>query len=234
MAMQLGKMGVMVLLALGLAGCAAQDVTRATADMTALVATDDTRATEQAVALRDMTQTMLRKATLRGATMGAVVGCGMATVVGDGGCLQAAVIGGAIGGLAGQADARRNIARQIEIVQPAKVLPTLTSARAQLRQVQTTVPALLAAQDAELADLHARVATGAVPQSEYDGRLAAIRQARTDLAAALLSAAEQTRATRDAMTAARDQGQDGLDWYLSTTEEMERKVMSTRSTISLL
>ncbi len=233
--MRIVHFGLAIVVACGVASCAARDVSRADAGISAgVVSSRESQVTEQATALRDLTAEMLRKSTIKGAALGAALGCGLSSVVGDSGCLQAAVVGGAIGGIAGHAQGKRQIAKQIEIIAPSAVLPAISRARDQMRRVATDVPTLVAAQDAELADLRQQVAKGALPQATYDARLTAIRQTRSDLAAALLASGEQTRATRDAMVAARDQGQEGLDWYLSATEELERQVISTRSNITLL
>lgn len=235
----IGQISLGLALVLSLAGCAAQDVTRTqagltAADMAPVMTHQDHLVADQADALRDLTGDLLRKATLKGAAFGAVLGCGLATVIGDGGCVPAALVGGAIGGVAGHASGQRAIARQIEIISPDAVLPALSRARAQSRRVETGVHALLAAQDAQLAAMAQRVAQGTLPQADLDQHRAEIRQMRADLANALLQSAEQTRATRAAILAARDQGQDGLDWYLSATDELERQVISTRSAIDLL
>lgn len=230
---------LLVLCAMVLSACA-QTKTPITSSMnrTALPAaqTEQERAVmRQANALDRMSRDLVRKTTMKGAAIGAVAGCGLAVVGGaKSKCAQAALVGGVIGGVAGNAAGKDQVKKRVEIVELSRVLPSLRETKEQMALVSQDVPSLIAQQDAEIASMQTQLAAGTLDQTSYDARLAEIRSVRSDLAQALSLSARQAKQAKEALLAAKAQGQTGVDWYIAETNKLEVEAVSARAQISLL
>lgn len=197
--------------------------------------TDDAMV-EQAQALDKMTKDILRRATMRGAAIGAAAGCGLAVVsASEGGkCLMGALAGGAAGAVVGNAVGQRQVKERIEIVSLSRVTPAISGAQKQMAHLTETMPGLLETQDQEIADLNAARAAGEISAHTYDKRMTEIRTARAEVAEALTMSADQARAAKMALKDAGAKGQTGLDWHIMSIETLEDEAVSARSRISLL
>lgn len=190
---------------------------------------------DQATALDRMSKDLVRKATLNGAAIGALTGCGLAVVGGSKNqCIQAALVGGAAGAVAGHAKGKAQVKKRVEIVELSRVLPSLRKTTTQLGLVSGGVDALIAEQNAEIKALKQQVATGQVSQEAFDARLSDIRLVRSELAQSLSLSASQAKQANLALQNAQAQGQTGVDWYISATQKLEQDSVSARAKLSLL
>lgn len=201
-----------------------------------LATTQEAALSEQAVALRHMTQDIIRKSTTRGMAIGAVAGCGLALVSASNAknCVTAAVAGGAVGALAGHAQGKKQAVKRVELVSPSALVRSIAKANDKMEVVSQDLPNLLAQQDTDLAALNQQMAQGQITEAEFAHRFEVIKANRAQLAEALsLSAAQANEAHRNLQSAA-SQGQTGLDWHLHATKKLAREATSARSAISLL
>ena len=190
---------------------------------------------EQADALNKMSTDLVRKTTLNGAAIGALAGCGLAVVGGSKNqCIQAALVGGAVGAVTGHAKGKARVAKRVEIVELSRVLPSLRTTTNQLGVVASGVDTLIAEQDAEIFALKQQVEAGQLSQETYETRLSDIRLVRSELAQALSLSASQAKQANLALQNAQDQGQTGVEWYISATEKLEQDSVSARAKLSLL
>lgn len=194
------------------------------------------RVVARAQELEAMSREILRRTTLQGAAIGAVAGCGLAAVTGSGTskCVTGALAGGAVGAVAGNAVGQAQVKQRVEIVELSRVMPAVRDAGAKMELMQSDLPALLAAQKAEVAALDAGLADGSVTIEEHAARLSEMRDTRKQLAEALSLTAAQASQAHAALKSAEDQGQTGLAWYLLRIQNLEKKAVSARGTISLL
>lgn len=185
----------------------------------------------QADALSAHTAEILRKATMKGAGIGAAAGCGLglATGTGAGRCF-----GGVVGAAAGHAAGAAMVSKRVEIVAPSPLVSGLSDAGRDLTALQRDLPSVLAAQDAELAQMRDQRDTGIITETAYAKRLSEIAEHRSRLASALDLSARQARETAKALRSAQTAGQTGLDWHVFQAERIETRAASARSAISLL
>lgn len=190
----------------------------------------------QADALSAHTAEILRKATMKGAGIGAAAGCGLglATGTGAGRCFGGALAGGVVGAAAGHAAGAAMVQKRVEIVAPSPLVSGLSDAGRDLTALQRDLPSVLAAQDAELAQMRDQRDTGIITETAYAARLSEIAEHRSRLASALDLSARQARETAKALRSAQTAGQTGLDWHVFQAERIETRAASARSAISLL
>ncbi|MDA7423463.1 hypothetical protein [Thalassococcus lentus] len=191
---------------------------------------------EQAVRLSKLSKDILRKSTMRGVAVGAVLGCGLSAVSasGAGRCAQAAVVGGAVGGVIGHANGRKQVEQRMALVDLNRVMPAISKADDQMTTLQSTLDAMLAAQSAELETLKRQRKTGEITPDSYQARLTEIRDIRAKAAEALLLSARDLAEARIALENAEKQGQPGIAWYLQKTRKLEQHATSARSSLSLI
>lgn len=190
----------------------------------------------QADSLNQMAAGIVRASTVKGAMIGAALGCGVA-IVGVGApekCVTGALAGGAGGALVGNIMGKKDVKRRVEVANPNALVRNLRRSNNKLEDIQAGLPAHLASQDAELRSLRAGLADGTVSQDQYDSRTSAIRENRAELAEALTLTADQARTATTNLESAATQGQTGLEWHIMATSKLERDTVSARSTIGLL
>ncbi len=190
---------------------------------------------EQADALQSMTRDIVRKSTLRGAGVGAVAGCGLALLSATSAtrCVGGAIIGGAAGGIAGNAIGKHRVNQRVQLIKRDDAARAISRASARMGTVKSRLSELIATQDAERAELKIKLARGLVTQEMYDGRIAAMQQNRAALAEALALSATQAAKARRLLLEAQRKGQDGLDWHLAAAQRLEANAISARSNIQL-
>ena len=160
----------------------------------------------------------------------------MAVVTGSGknSCLKAAVVGGAVGGVAGHASSKKEVKKRVEMVSLSRLKPSVVKARDQMALVDGDLDTILSAQNAELTALPDQVANGAMSAAQADARRAEIATYRADPAKSFSLSASQARDAHAALLDAKEKGQDGRDWYLMQAQKIEAEAVSARSQISLL
>jgi uncharacterized protein YcfJ len=215
------------------------DVTRAQGAMSVAavdVAADEVVLAEQAVALRNMTADIKRKSAIKGAAKGAVAGCGLSFVAGNGKsqCVNAAVAGGVIGGVAGFQAGDKVIEKRMQMIDVNRVLPSLKQASDSAEVVVRDVPSVLAAQDQELSALARQLEAGQITQADYDTAKADIRARRAALAEVLSLSAQQAAEARALFEHAQNEGQTALAWYVHAIRLIEQDATSARAQINLL
>lgn len=226
-----------------LSGCAQttvspSEVTRAETSTLAFQASDQTGVSLQAQAdgLNNMAAGIVRASTVKGAMIGAALGCGIAIAAASASerCITGALAGGAGGALVGNIAGKQDVARRVEIANPNALVRSIRRSNKKLGTIQAGLPTHLAAQDAELSQLKAGLANGTVSQGQYNNRVNEIRENRAQLAEALTLTAGQTRIAIKNLESAATQGQSGLEWHIMATSKLERDTVSARSTINLL
>lgn len=230
------------LAALGLSGCMGSTASMISSrgaspdQIIASAATSEVRMSAQAAALNQMTGDIVRKSTLQGAAIGALAGCGLVVLSANNirNCVGGALVGGAIGAVAGQANGHAQTAKRIELVSPSVLVRSIGKANDAMENVTRNLPGLLAEQDAELEKLNRKVAKGEITQAQFEHRYEAIRANRAQLAEALSLSAAQAKDAHRNLQSAQAKGQSGLDWHLSATQSLVRGATSARSSISLL
>ena len=192
--------------------------------------------TEQAQALNAHAKAIVRASTLKGAMIGAAVGCGISVLAASAAsnCVKSAAVVAAGGALAGNIAGKRDVKRRVTLASPNALVRNLRKANGSLAEIETSLPELLAQQDAELNHLSLAFASNQVSKQTHDQRVAAIRQDRAALAQALLQSAQESKQAAANLRAASDAGHTGLDWHISATDQLARETLSARSTISLL
>lgn len=190
----------------------------------------------QAVALAELSKRIVVQTTLKGAGIGAAVGCGFAVVSAGSAsnCVAAAAAGAATGAVVGHIKGKQKVARQIEKISPSNVVRTLRKTNEQMALVRSSLPARLAAQEQMLSQLEMQRATGAIDQDTYVSARTAIADERRALAQSLTQT--ETHATQAAanLAVAKSEGQKGLDWHIAATSKLKAEAESARSSISLL
>ena len=225
-----------------LGACAQEPTTQQTTrfDGTPLTFHNDAVATrevsEQTKALELSAKKLVRASTGKGAALGAAVGCGIGLISAGNvaGCAKTAATGALSGAVRGRIAGKKDVTRRIEIASPNTLVRSIRHANAQLDQIETSLPRLLAAQDAELDALALAQAGGTMSSEAYEKRKAQIAADRAALAEALSLSATQAQLAEQNLRAAAEQGQTGLEWHISATSQLARETVSARSTISLL
>jgi len=191
---------------------------------------------EQTQALEASSRKLVRASTGKGAIMGAAVGCGigLVTVGNISGCARYATTGAVTGAVRGRIAGKRDVTRRVEIASPNDLVRGIRSANAQLDQIETDLPRLLAAQDAELDALDIALSAGTITQAKHDARRDQIASDRAALAEALTLSASQAELASENLRDAKAQGQSGLDWHINETSKLANDTVSARSSISLL
>jgi len=187
---------------------------------------DEARLRAQADALTDMGARLQRSATGKGLALGTAAGC--ATVLIDPSNITGCAVGAAIGATAGHVRGKRAVERRVEIVSANDMVRAIRPMNDTMSELQADLPALLAAQDAELTQL------AVVGGPAYDKRFAEVREMRVALAEALSLTERQARAAEATLEAAEAQGQTGLDYHRAAVAELARDSGSARSRITLL
>ena len=241
--MLFGKRIGFIVIATTIAGCSAQGVSRNATDYSlgsapvyaqSSVATDPASISREADQLVEKTSEMVRSATLKGAGLGAALGCGLSTLSGSTNCIQAAVVGGAVGGVIGHARGKAAVEKRIEIVAPKALMPKLSEAKKTSAALQSSLAALLAQQETERAELAQALKNKGISQEAYNARHVEMRETRLRLYDALTLSANQIKEVSRALSGATEQGQAGLQWYEMETQALHDLVISTRSQITLL
>lgn len=194
------------------------------------------QADPQIKALSELSQRIVVQTMIKGAGIGAAVGCGLAVVSAGNAqnCLASAAAGAVGGAVIGHVVGKRDVARRIEKVSPSAVVRTLRKTNAQMALVQTSLPARLEAQEQILAQLDLQRASGAIDASEYASGRAAIAAERRAMAAELIKTQGHAEQAAANLRVAQQQGQSGLEWHISATSKLAREASSARSNISLL
>lgn len=192
--------------------------------------------TEQARELNAHANAIVRASTLKGAAIGAAVGCGLGVLTGSNAsnCLTSAAVGAAGGAIIGNMAGKKDVKRRVTMASPNALVRNLRKANDNLASIQSSLPDLLAAQDAELNHLSLSFAAGQVSKETHDMRVNAIREDRAKLAEALLMTAQQSKKAATNLRAAAQAGHSGLDWHIGATDQLARDSLSSRSSITLL
>lgn len=190
----------------------------------------------QTTALKELSRRVVVQTTLKGAGIGAAVGCGLSVVSAGNAhnCIAAAATGAVGGAIIGHVSGKREVERRIEKVSPSAVVRTLRKTNEQMALVKTSLPARLAVQEAALANLDVQRATGAITPQEYAQVRASIAAERQAMAAALIETEGHAQQATANLRAAQNEGQTGLDWHIGATSKLAREASSARSSISLL
>lgn len=190
----------------------------------------------QTLALNELSKRIVVQTTLKGAGIGAAVGCGLAVVSAGNAqhCIAAAATGAVGGALIGHVKGKQEVERQIEKISPSAVVRTLRKTNAQMAVVQASLPARLALQEQALAALELQRATGAITPQDYASARASIAAERQAMAAALIETEGHANLAEANLRAAQAEGQTGLDWHIGATSKLAREASSARSSISLL
>ena len=191
---------------------------------------------DQGEALAALSRRIVIQTTLKGAGIGAALGCGIMVVSAGNAqnCLIGAASGSLGGALVGHAAGKQKVTRQIEKVSASAVVRTLRMTNTQMALVQQTLPARLAAQDEALARFDLQYASGAISAEEYSSARAAIEAERSAMAEALIETESNAIRAAQNLRIAHSEGQAGLDWHISASESLARIASSARSDISLL
>lgn len=241
--MQFGKVIGFFVATATISGCSAQGVSRNSTDFSpgsapahaqSSIATDPAKISREADQLVEKTSEMVRSATLKGAGIGAALGCGLSTLSGSTNCIQAALVGGAVGGVIGHARGKAAVETRIEIIAPKALMPKLSDAKKTSAALQSSLGALLAQQETERAELVQALKNKEISQEDYNARHVEMRETRLRLYDALTLSASQIKEVSRALSGATEQGQTGLQWYEIETQALHDRVISTRSQITLL
>lgn len=192
--------------------------------------------TEQARQLNAHANAIVRASTLKGAMIGAAVGCGLGVLSASNAsnCITTAAVGAAGGAVIGNMAGKKDVQRRVTLASPNALVRNLRKANDNLASLQTSLPDLLAAQDAQLNKLSLSLAAGQISKETHDQRVKAIRDDRAKLAAALLNTAQQSQKAATNLRAAAQSGHRGLDWHIGATDQLARDSLSSRSSITLL
>ena len=205
-------------------------------EMNASASIQETQMSAQTEALSNMTRDIVRKSTVKGAAIGALAGCGLVLISSANAknCVTGAITGGVVGALVGTAAGNKQAAKHVELVSPSALVRSIGKADDKMDAVTRDLPTLLAQQDTEISNLNVKMKNGQITQDQYAHRFEVIKANREQLAKALsLSAAQANEAHRN-LQSAQSEGQTGLDWHLSATENLARDATSARSAITLL
>ncbi len=192
--------------------------------------------TEQASALTANARAIVRASTVKGAITGAAIGCGLGLLAGAGAanCAKTAAVSAVSNAVMGNIEGKQDVKRRVTLASPNGLVRNLRKANDNFASIKTSLPDLLAQQDAEVTRLSLAYASNQISKEQHDTAVAAIRNDRANLAQALmLTSGESQKAAANLKTAAA-QGHTGLEWHIAATEELARETLSARSTISLL
>lgn len=194
------------------------------------------RVDAQTAALTELSERIVIQTTIKGAGIGAVIGCGLAIVSAGNAknCIAAGATGAAAGAIVGHVAGKREVTRRVETVSPSAVVRTLRKTNTQMALVTDALPARLAAQEASLVQLDLQRATGHLTPKAYARAHAGIMAERQALAVALLKTESHANQATTNLRAAQSQGQTGLDWHIANTAKLAREASSARSSIKLL
>ena len=192
--------------------------------------------TEQADILSANARAIVRASTLKGAMMGAAVGCGLSVLSASSAstCVKAAAVGAAGGAVIGNIVGKQDVERRIALASPNALVRNLRKANTNLDAITTSLPQVLAQQDAELNRLTLAYAANQISRETHETALHTIRQERANLAEALMITVKEAKLANSNLKHAASQGHSGLDWHIAATEKLARETHSARSTISLL
>lgn len=235
------KLGLLILAVTFTSGCmtgpsaVSRNETSSVVLMTSAAAEEHEMRT-QAAALDEMTRDLMRKATTKGAVIGAVAGCGLAAMTGAGKnkCLGGAVAGGVVGGIIGNARGKKQVQERFEVVSLSRVMPSVQASKDQMELVRQGIPSMLSAQEKEINALQIERDAGRISKDTFDNRINEIRENRRAVAHSLSLSADQSSQALNALKRAEAEGQDGLSWYIHTVSGIEEDAVSARSSISLL
>ena len=190
----------------------------------------------QARALSDMSRRIVVQTTLKGAGIGAAVGCGLVVVSAGNAknCIAGAATGALGGAVIGRAVGKKKVAREIAAIAPSAVVRTLRKTNEQMALVETSLPARLAAQDEALSLLEVRRATGQMDAESYAKGRASIIRERQAIANALIQTQSNATQAASNLRAAKSKGQSGLDWHIGAADRLANQASSARAAISLL
>jgi len=191
---------------------------------------------QQAQALSELSRRFVLQTTLKGAGIGAAVGCGFVLVSANNAqnCVAAAAAGAVSGAVIGHVAGKQAVARKVETISPSAVVRTLRKTNDQMALVATSLPARLAAQEQVLADLDLKRASGVIDTQSYTFARTQIAEERRALAVALLETEENAAKAAANLSAAQESGQTGLDWHILNASKLAKEAHSSRSSISLL
>lgn len=190
----------------------------------------------QTVALTEMSRRIVVQTMVKGAGIGAAVGCGLAVVSAGNAnsCIAAAAAGAAGGAVVGHVVGKRKVNRSVESVSPSAVVRTLRKTNTQMALVKDALPDRLAAQEVALARIDLQRASGALSPQAYAKSHASIMAERRAIASALLETENHANQATANLRAAQSKGQTGLDWHISSTAKLAAEASSARSSIKLL
>lgn len=190
----------------------------------------------QTTALNELSRRIVVQTTLKGAGIGAAVGCGLAVVSAGNAqhCIAAAATGAVGGAIIGHVSGKQKVERRIEKISPSAVVRTLRKTNEQMAEVKSSLPARLALQEEALATLELQRASGAITPKDYANARAEIAAERQAMAAALIETESHANQATQNLRAAQTEGQTGLDWHIGATSKLAKEASSARSSISLL
>ncbi|MDE1130480.1 MAG: glycine zipper family protein [Ascidiaceihabitans sp.] len=190
----------------------------------------------QADALNGLSNDLVLASTIKGAKIGAVVGCGLAILSASNAknCIVGAVTGGATGALIGHSSGKIQIAQRVELVNPNQLVRNIRKTNDTMEILTTSLPDLLEAQNEELEVLSFNRDMGTLSQEAYEKRYSEIQASRTALAESLSLSASQANLATNNLENAATRGQTGLEWHFGATKQIAEQAESARSSISLL
>ncbi|ABN78940.1 hypothetical protein [Cereibacter sphaeroides] len=191
---------------------------------------------KQVKSLNQQSRDILVRNTVEGAMAGAVVGCGIALILGGDGddCVQTAAAGALVGGVGGNAVGRQAAQKNRDLVKRDQVLAKLKGINASLGSVQTNLRDVLRSQNAEIASLQRQVGANQITQSAYDKRVRAINSNRTAVVKGLQTAETNVSKERMELVSLEKQGGQSLSTLRSAASSTEKRLASLRSTVSLI
>jgi len=135
---------------------------------------------QQVVALSELSRRVVLQTTLKGAGIGAAVGCGFVIVSANSAqnCVAAAAAGAVSGAVIGHVAGKQAVARKVETISPSAVVRTLRKTNDQMALVASSLPARLAAQEQVLADLDLKRESGVIDTQSYSSARSQIANER--------------------------------------------------------
>jgi len=191
---------------------------------------------QQADALSDLSQGIVRASSVKGAKIGAAVGCGI-SIVSSGNakrCVTGALTAGAAGAALGHQSGKRQVSQRVDLVSANKLVRSIRATNDGMDVLTTSLPALLKAQDTELENLSFKRDMGTITQAAFEKRYVEIKENRAQLAHSLTFSAAQAKQAGQNLQDAASQGQTGLEWHFGATQHIAKQAASARSSITLL
>ena len=190
----------------------------------------------QADALNGLSNDLVLASTIKGAKIGAVVGCGLAILSASNAknCIVGAVTGSTTGALIGHSSGKIQIAQRVELVNPNQLVRSIRKTNDTMEILTTSLPDLLEAQNEELEVLSFNRDMGTLSQEAYEKRYSEIQASRTALAESLSLSASQANLATNNLENAATRSQTGLEWHFGATKQIAEQAESARSSISLL